>query len=1458
MDLQGYRGELETSRPRVSMRLFRHQQHKRYGQKDNESLNSSRETLQSDKSISQQNHEKFTEFKNRNLKNAVKTPSHERLVSQYLVFIEHKSSHSSKIDRSDSDRNNDANLPKKETDKKMKISSKNVQGHGSVNQNCFDFAFKRENKTKRFLGKLLKYSCTSQNHKDINSKTTKQGLTKSKGKKKNKCPEGQEKYDSDLGGFDLRREPEGQDLWSVVSPESYGSDHSSLGEKVGGQTEKSPQEHNSYCSDKIDLVKVRKDQMAKVNHPDCVIKRKSDNIQNNRNISHLEMSSDWHLNSNTIQDIRNHHDAESKVRYRTEKCEDGNFNPYVERRLYRDTCPLRGSPSDSYNDNKEGSVSVGERIWRNDDCHVYRDEKHENSNIYKCIRPVDNTGNEAMYRKSQRVTSIGNKVASPMVQRRRALLCATDNIHRSSLVRPVVVCNSKYDTPSTPQIHTKSGDLCQRVNDDNTDYYTHTNTGCGSQASDTISHGNSKAITIRDGPDRSKTRMTWRNDTSYNDRKFGWNSNKGKYSTNNEAWYGVKPEIGNTNSEHRYQRLSSFYQTNSSIDSGYDTSCQLRCSEELVDENVFQWTDSCSPNPSISCDLHSRQRHTSTESECFSDQETFKESFSSCTPEKIVFPVDSSCQSTLCFHQQASQSTPHHQQEFHTQQYQELYTQQYQEPSPETELIPPLVCIHCPENVCHRHIHGHSGMSLHHLREPEDEKINFQQNISKCHHQNRVPSNDSQAKVIYSDSPNSGHHRLVGLSTTCKGQRPMSSHVNRSGEYLGNSYWNKTDCLLVNANAATLPRKQNFVRKPSQNIHDNYKVLKSPTKQQFYGNTLEYRSCTPKSPPLQSPVCSKCGRSFQSLGEDSLGSMSKVQLHQSPQHANLQRTNRLNAGESKYQSQVSGSGHKASSKHKAGVIHQEGGKLVATVAPTTLPHLSHQKDHHHSHHKHGHHENDSNTLPQLNKSQPESVTRQNSFSTTATPDRTKRDQYGNKLPMSPSEALKLYRNKLTAFEQTEILDYPEIWFLGLEAKKIEGVPGGAQNNGYDDENGSYIKVMHDHMVYRYEILEVLGKGSFGQVVKCYDHKTDQMVAIKIIRNKKRFHHQALVEVKILDALRRKDKDNQFNIIHMGEYFCFRNHLCITFELMGMNLYELIKKNNFQGFSIALIRRFAFSLLQCLKLLQRDRIIHCDLKPENILLRQRGQSSIKVIDFGSSCYEHQRVYTYIQSRFYRSPEVILGYPYSMPIDMWSFGCILAELYTGYPLFPGENEVEQLACIMEVLGLPPSQVLDQATRRRLFFDSKCNPRCITNSKGKKRRVGSKDLQQAVKTSDANFLDFIRRCLEWDPSIRLTPEEALQHEWIKEGLVHRRGRESNRNQKSTHRTSPAVSESTNASEAYKPDPYKVPAQPPVKERQKSGENWKVNLKERKSAKVRERVPPVGASAEQKHDEVARGKKL
>lgn len=89
-------------------------------------------------------------------------------------------------------------------------------------------------------------------------------------------------------------------------------------------------------------------------------------------------------------------------------------------------------------------------------------------------------------------------------------------------------------------------------------------------------------------------------------------------------------------------------------------------------------------------------------------------------------------------------------------------------------------------------------------------------------------------------------------------------------------------------------------------------------------------------------------------------------------------------------------------------------------------------------------------------------------------------------------------------------------------------------------------------------------------------------------------------------------------------------------------------------------------------MEKHKIVHCDLKPENILLKTSLKSAIKLIDFGSGCLLGKQIYTYIQSRFYRAPEIILGIQYGHPIDMWSFACILFELYTGYPMFTGEDE------------------------------------------------------------------------------------------------------------------------------------------------------------------------------------------
>lgn len=368
--------------------------------------------------------------------------------------------------------------------------------------------------------------------------------------------------------------------------------------------------------------------------------------------------------------------------------------------------------------------------------------------------------------------------------------------------------------------------------------------------------------------------------------------------------------------------------------------------------------------------------------------------------------------------------------------------------------------------------------------------------------------------------------------------------------------------------------------------------------------------------------------------------------------------------------------------------------------------------------------------------------------------------------MTPQAAIAKYAQVLTGYERTEIAQYPVVYFVGENARKIDG-NATAANFGFDDDKSDYKVVVDDHIGYRYQVLNELGRGSFGQVNKALDHKTKSFVALKIIKNKKKFHDQAAIEANILRHLRDNDPLDKNHIVRMVDHFTFRNHMVITFELHGMNLYELCKVNKFAPLSIPTIKTFTKQLLVALHYSTSHKIVHCDLKPENILLKQNSKSHIKIIDFGSSCFEHQRLYTYIQSRFYRAPEVMLGIPYTPAIDMWSLGCIVAELANGYPIFPGETEVDQMACVMEFLGAPPRSLVEKGSRKKLFFDANGVPKLVPNSRGKIRRPGTKELgsflRSGILEGDIHFADFVERTLAWDPAARMTPSQAMGHPWI-----------------------------------------------------------------------------------------------
>ena len=292
----------------------------------------------------------------------------------------------------------------------------------------------------------------------------------------------------------------------------------------------------------------------------------------------------------------------------------------------------------------------------------------------------------------------------------------------------------------------------------------------------------------------------------------------------------------------------------------------------------------------------------------------------------------------------------------------------------------------------------------------------------------------------------------------------------------------------------------------------------------------------------------------------------------------------------------------------------------------------------------------------------------------------------------------------------------------------------------------------------------IGAGAFG-VVGIFEHKSTRIeVAIKRTKADPKFAHNAINrEIPLLQDLAKR---KHAHIVEYIGYFVDSGSICIVTELLSHNLYKLIEHTKFKGVSSNLTRRFAYQLLDALSYLESKRIIHCDLKPENVLLVHPRRTQIKIVDFGSSYHEelNTEMNRYIQSRFYRSPEVLLRLqPYGHPMDMWSLGCMLFELYTGNPIFPGKNEPHQYQLIISCLG-PLPQSLSMKTEQAKLEYLNSSPELPTSFEDR----------LLLKTGEnvsciATLLDLLQGMLTWDPEDRISPEAARAHSFFIKGDGH-----------------------------------------------------------------------------------------
>jgi len=342
------------------------------------------------------------------------------------------------------------------------------------------------------------------------------------------------------------------------------------------------------------------------------------------------------------------------------------------------------------------------------------------------------------------------------------------------------------------------------------------------------------------------------------------------------------------------------------------------------------------------------------------------------------------------------------------------------------------------------------------------------------------------------------------------------------------------------------------------------------------------------------------------------------------------------------------------------------------------------------------------------------------------------------------------------------------------------------NSSRDDTIGHFKGPPGTIIADRFRLLSEVGMGTFGRVVECLDLTADrkrrgaEYVAIKIVRDVKRYYDSALIEADIIKDVNRRGGRGLSHCAILYDSFTWTKHYCLVFEALGPSLYDFLKRHSYQPFPMICVRDFARQLLETLEFLHSFRLIHTDLKLENILLtnyreipykifgrnyRIPESTKVKIIDFGGATYDSEKKSSIVNTRQYRAPEVILGCGWSMPSDLWSAGCILAEVYLGRLLFATHDNLEHLGLIQTTIANFPRRMLHRAMNVELVneaFDERgffrLDRTLPPDSASYVRK--SLPLEGLIRKEDRRFLDLLRRILVIDPFDRATAHQCARH--------------------------------------------------------------------------------------------------